>query len=162
MSHRPILTALALLALMLPMVGAGSALAAEGKVTIDLGDVEADGISLSLSGKWLSEALRDSIGESIECDGTDDRDTRKMLLHLRENGEGSRYTMRDGEETTRARRRKGKLELRKFEEGEKPTLVVMPWALGECMLGNPRPMRALGDGFEMTIEKDGELSLRIE
>lgn len=155
-------TALTALALALLVAGAVPAVAKDRKVTLDLEDAEGDGISLTLSGRWLEEAVLDSIGESIDCDGTDDRQTRRMLEHLRAEGEGSSYTMRDGDETTRARRRNGKLELRKYEKGEAPTRVVMPWAMGECMLGNPVPMRKLGDGFEMRIEKDGELSLTID
>lgn len=163
MPRNPTRIAVAVLALTLLVAGAVPGWAGkERKVTIELGDVEGDGITLSLSGEWLNEAVLDSISDSVECDGTDDRATRSMLQHLRERGEGSSYTLRDGDEITRARRRGGKLELRKYEEGEKPTRVVMPWAMGECMLGNPGPMRALGDGFEMTVEKDGELSLRIE
>lgn len=162
MSRNPTLTAVSALALILLVVGSGPARAGNRTLTIDIGDPEGEGISLSLSGKWLNDAVLDSFGESIDCDGTKDRDTRRMLLHLRESGDGSTYTLRDGDRTTRARRRDGRLELRTFEKGEEPTLVVMPWEVGECMLGNPEPMRALGDGFEMRVEKDGELSLRID
>ncbi len=162
MSRTPIQTISAALALALILVAGPAWAGRDRKLTIALGDAEGDGISLSLSGKWLNEAVLDSIGESIECDGTTDRDTRRVLLHLRERGENSSYTLRDGDEITRARRRGGRLELRKHEEGEQPTRVVMPWAIGECMLGNGRPMRTLGDRFEMTIEKDGELRLKIE
>ncbi len=161
MFRRGITAALATLTLAL-LLATAPAVAKERRVTLDFGDEDGEGFSLTLSGEWLEEAVLDSLGETIDCDRTDDRDTRRMLEHLRDEGEGSSYTMRDGDETTRARRRNGRLELRKYEDGEAPTRVVMPWAMGECMLGNPGPMRRLGDDFEMTIEKDGEISLRVE
>lgn len=136
--------------------------AKERSVTLDFGDEDDGGISIRLQGEWLNEVLQDLSEDGIECDAADDKDVREMLLHLRKRGEGSSYTLRDGDEVTKARRRGGKLELRKSEDGEEPTLVVLPWAMGECMLGNPKPMRKLGSDFEMRIEKDGSLSLRVE
>ncbi len=138
------------------------AAAKERSLTLDFGDSKDGGISINLSGDWLAEALLEAVTESIDCDAESDRDVRKMLLHLRQRGEGSSYTMRDEDEVTKAYRRKGKLELHKFEPGEKPTRVVLPWAMGECMLGNPQPLRKLAGDFEMTIEKDGEIKLQID
>ena len=66
MSRNPILKVLVALALILLVAGAGPARAGDRKVTIDLEDAEGEGITLSLSGKWLNEAVLDSIGESIE------------------------------------------------------------------------------------------------
>ncbi len=135
--------------------------AGKKSITLDIGDDD-DGLRINLSGSWLAEAILDGLTDSIDCEDDQDRESRKMLLHLRKNGEGSSYTMREDDEVTKAYRRNGKLEIRKFEPGEEPTLVVLPWAMGECMLGNSKPLRKLGDDFEMRIEKDGEVSLKID
>lgn len=149
-------------ALLCAALFAGGATAKERSVTIDFGDADADGITIRLQGEWLNDVLADLSEDALECDPADDREVREMLLHLRKRGEGSSYTLRDGDEVTKARRRGGRLELRKYESGEEPTLVVLPWAMGECMLGNPKPMRKLGKDFEMSIEKEGSLSFKVD
>lgn len=152
-----------LAALLLVALTLAPASAKERKITIDLGDPAEDGLSFSLSGSWLADKILSEIADDIDCDERTDRDMQGALLHLRRRGNGARYTVRDGDETVRLSRVNGKLEIRKTEPGEEPTHVVLPWAMGECMLGNPKPMRQLGkDGFEMHIEKEGKLRIEVD
>lgn len=152
----------ALTALLVAVLAVVPASAKDRTITIDLGDPDEDGLSLSLSGGWLANEFLSDVVDDIDCDDRQDRDMERALLHLRKKGEGAKYTIRDGDETVQLSRRKGKLEFRKTEPGEKPTYVSMPWAMGECMLGNPKPMRKLGKDFEMSVEKEGSLSLTVD
>ena len=62
---------IAVVALVWVLVAAAGSAAGDRKVTIELGDTEGGGISLSLSGKWLNEMVLDAIaklerGETLE------------------------------------------------------------------------------------------------
>jgi hypothetical protein len=153
----------ALVFLLAATLAAVPASAKERSITIDFGDPDEDGLSLSITGSWLAEQILSEIAEDIDCDERTDRDMQNGLLHLRKRGEGSSYTIHEDDETVRLSRRKGKLEIRKTERGEEPTYVTLPWAMGECMLGNPKPMRKLAkDGFQMRIEKEGHLLIDVD
>ena len=86
-----------------------------------------------------------------------------MLEHLDRKGPGSKYSFTNEEgELIKARRHNGQWEMRVVKDGENDTIISMPWAMAECMLGRDVPAYKGKDKLEFKIEKDGGARIRIE
>lgn len=112
-------------------------------------------VKLELAAGWLSALLRHS---TIECDGSDDRRTRRMAEALDRRGEGAVYEFesRDGDRVV-SRRSRGRLILETFEDDGDHAVVEMPWVLAECWLLGREP-----DGGLARWMADEGVSLRID
>ena len=73
------------------------AVAKDRTITIDVGDPNEGGVSLSLSGSWLAKELLADVAAEIDCDDDADREIRQALLYLRKRGEGARVTVTAGD-----------------------------------------------------------------
>ncbi len=136
----------------------------ERDMTIDIENAEGETLSISLSSNMI-EGILEGLSESEwSCDDSDlDPDTRAMIEHLDRKGEGSKYRFTNDEgETVKARRRGGQWEMEIEKSGENDTVVSMPWAMAECMLGRDVPAYRGKQKMEFKIEKDGGVRIRIE
>lgn len=122
-------------------------------------------VRLELSSGWLS-ALVSRL--DIDCDGSDDRRTRRMAEALDRSGEGGIYEFedRDGDAVV-ARRTRGQLILETTERGGDKAVVEMPWPLAECLMLGREPAGGFSrwmslEGFQLKVDaRDGEDRVRI-
>jgi hypothetical protein len=156
-SIRVVLCALAVALLVAP------AFAGKKDMKIDIENVDGENISIVVSSN-LVDGIIEGLSEDLSCHGDDlEPETRAMLEHLDRHGEGSKYTYTNDEgEKVRARRRDGQWEMKIENEGEKDTVVSLPWAMAECMLGRDVPAYNGRDKLEFKVEKDGGVRIRIE
>lgn len=170
-ARRPVRSlSVALAALFLPAL-AVPALAHDEKPSLEvkIRDAEGKGISVSLSEGFLGGLLAKAAG-TLDCDRSDtDAQTREMLVFLDRSGDGARYrfTDRSDGDVVVGRRDHGQLTLDVTKRDGKTSHVVLPWAMGECMLGRPTSLQRLlqpgGDGrvvFSVDDEDGG--AVRIE
>jgi hypothetical protein len=152
MPRQPLRYAVALAAALLP-----AALAADSGPTFRL-EVDGDDgehVRLELEAGWLTSIVRHA---TFDCDGADDRRTRRMAEALDRGGEGAVFEFedRDGDHVV-ARRSRGQLILVTRERGGDRAVVEMPWKLAECwMLG-----REPAGGFADWLADEG-LTLRVD
>ena len=145
---------------------ASAAIAGDKKkgMTIDIENADGENISISVSSNLVEGIVKGLSENDMSCDRDDlEPETEAMLEHLDRKGEGSRYSYTNEEgKLIKARRRKGQWEMTVVESGEKDTVISMPWAMAECMLGRDVPAYKGKDDLEFKIEKDGGVSIRIE
>lgn len=130
---------------------------ADPRTTLRL-EVESDDgeeVRIELASGWLSALARHA---TIDCDGSDDRRTRRMARTLDRRGEGSVYEFvdSDGDQVV-ARRARGQLILETTDEDGDRAVVEMPWVLAECWMLGRQP----ADGLAGLLS-DGGLALRID
>jgi len=112
-------------------------------------------INLDLSSSWLSSLLA---AADITCDGSDDRQTRRMARELSRRGEGGVYEYRDHDgDRIVARRSRGQLILETRHRDGDRGVVELPWVLAECTMLGREPEGGLG----RYLQREG-LSLRID
>ena len=133
-------------------------------MTIDIENDEGENISITVSSNLVDGIIKGLAENDINCDDSDlDPETRKMLEHLDRKGEGSKYSFTNEEgQLVKARRRNGQWEMTVVKDGEKDTVLSMPWGMAECMLGRDVPAYSGKDDLEFKIEQDGGVSIRIE
>jgi hypothetical protein len=133
-------------------------------MTIDIENDEGENISITISSNMVDGIIKGLAENDINCDDSDlDPETQKMLEHLDRKGEGSKYSFTNEEgQLVKARRRKGQWEMTVVKDGEKDTVISMPWGMAECMLGRDVPAYRGKDDLEFKIEQDGGVSIRIE
>ena len=131
---------------------------------IDIENADGENISIVVSSNLIDGIIEGLSESDLSCDGDElEPDTRAMLEHLDRRGEGSRYVYTNDEgEKIEARRRNGQWEMRIENEGENDTIVSLPWAMAECMLGREVPAYSGKDKLEFKVEKDGGVRIRIE
>jgi hypothetical protein len=137
----------------------------DGKqMTIDIENAEGESLSITVSSDLVDGIIKGLSEKDMSCDRDDlDPDTEAMLEHLDRKGEGSKYSFTNEEgKLIKARRRKGQWEMRVVESSEKDTLISMPWAIAECMLGRDVPAYSGKDDLQFRIEQDGGVNIRIE
>lgn len=133
------------------------------EMTIDIENAEGENISIAISSNLVEGIIQGLSENDMECDATTDEETLAMLEHLDRKGEGSKYSFTNDEgELVKARRRKGQWEMEVVKEGEKNTVISMPWGMAECMLGRDVAAYKGKDELEFKIEKDGGVRIRIE
>jgi len=132
-------------------------------MTIDIENEDGENISITIS-SGLVEGIIEGLAENeMDCDVTSSKETLAMLQHLDRGGEGSKYSyLNDEGELIKARRRKGQLEMEVENSGEKNTIISMPWAMGECMMGRDVAAYKGKDKLEFKVEQDGGIRIRIE
>jgi len=135
-------------------------------------NVEKDGeetLHLQIGSSWLAGLIA---AAEIECDASGDRDVRRMMASLREQGEGGVYEYRDSDDGDRvlARRSRGNLKIETYgRDGDRAT-VEMPWATADCLMGGVAPAGELGDRITKGLanlkidvrDDDSRVRLRIE
>ena len=133
------------------------------QMTLEIESAEGESISVSISADFVGLLAEKLASGAMECEGTNEEDTRAMLEHLSRRGEGSKYTLAKADgEVIRARRKKGQLHLQIEKPDEKVTEVSMPWAVAECMLGHDVPVLRGDDRLALSVEQDGAIRIRIE
>ena len=133
------------------------------EMTIDIETAEGENISLSISSNLVDGIVKGLAENDMECDASTNEETLAMLEHLDRKGPGSKYTFTNDEgEVIKARRTKGQWEMRVVKDGEKDTVISMPWAMAECMLGRDVPAYSGKDEVEFKIEQDGGVRIVIE
>lgn len=133
------------------------------EMTIDIENAEGENISIAISSNLVEGIIQGLSENDMECDATTDEETLAMLEHLDRKGEGSKYSFTNDEGAlVKARRRKGQWEMEVVKEGEKNTVISMPWGMAECMLGRDVAAYKGKDELEFKIEKDGGVRIRIE
>lgn len=116
---------------------------------------DGDQVRLELASGWLSALVRHA---TIDCDGSDDRRTRRMARELDRRGEGGVYEFVDSDgDRVVARRSRGQLILETTDDDGDRAVVEMPWALAECWMLGREPAEGLAG-----IVSDGGLALRID
>lgn len=100
-------------------------------------DVESDEIRVAVSQAVAQGVMESLLGSDLECDRGVEGEFAKLLTQLDRGGPRSTATYRDGENTIHARRRGGKLDLKITGQGSGRIEATMPWAVAECLLGNP-------------------------
>lgn len=133
------------------------------EMTVDLEDAAGERLSISISSDIVEGIIQGLSESDIECETTTDKETLAMLQHLDRKGPGSKYSFTNDEgKQVHARRRKGQWEMEIVKEGENSTIISMPWAMAECMLGRDVAAYRGRDELEFKIEKDGGVRIRIE
>lgn len=135
----------------------------KSEMTIELEGTNGKTISLSISADFVGKLAEELASSNMDCGGTTEEDTRAMLEHLSQRGEGSKYTLqKDDGDVIRARRRKGQLYLLIEKPDQRDTEVSVPWTLAECMLGHAVPALRGDDKLAFSIEQDRAIRIRIE
>lgn len=154
--------ALAALLCVLPTaVGADS----DGSFQLEVDGDDGEHVRIELSTGWIAALVRHA---TIDCEGSDDRRTRRMAEELDRRGEGGVYEFedRDGDEVL-ARRSRGQLILETRERGGERAVVEMPWVLAECWMLGREPAGGLArwiaeKGFDLRVDaRDGDERVRI-
>lgn len=158
----------AVAALALP---ATPAWAGDDKAEIEV-NVEKDGeetLHLQIGSSWLGGLIA---AAEIECEASGDRDVRRMMASLREQGEGGVYEYRDPDDGDRvlARRSRGSLKIETYGRNDKRATVEMPWETADCLMGGVAPAGELGDRIARGLadlkidvrDDDSRVRLRIE
>jgi len=165
------ITPYALVALAVLALPAAKAWAGDDKAELEL-RIEHDGeekINLQIGSTWLGGLL--AMAE-IECDASGDRDVRRMMASLRDQGEGGvfEYVDRHDGDRVLARRSRGNLKIETYgNDGERAT-VEMPWETADCLMGGVAPAGALGDRIAKGLadlkidvrDDDSRVRLKIE
>lgn len=99
-------------------------------------DVEDDEIRVAVSQAVAQGVMESLLGSDLECGRGTDGEFESLLDELDRGGPRSRATYRDGENTIRARRRGGNLDLEITGQGSGKIEATMPWAMAECLLGH--------------------------
>jgi len=131
---------------------------------LEVHDEDGNDLHFEVGSSWLG-ALISAV--DIECEVKSDRDTRRMMKSLREQGEGGvyEYVDDDGDEVI-ARRRKGQLRIESRDDDER-AVVDIPWEVAECLLAGIDPPGDLGrriaaGDVKMKIDvRDDESRVRI-
>ena len=134
------------------------------EMSIDIENADGENISITVSSNLVDGIIRGLSESDMSCDRDDlDPETEAMLEHLDRRGEGSKYSFTNEEgKLIKARRPKGQWEMTVVESGEKDTVISMPWAMAECMLGRDVPAYKGKDELEFKIQQEGGVSIRIE
>ena len=135
------------------------------KFELEVEGEDGEQVRVAVATGWLSALVRHS---SIDCDGSDDRRTRRMATELDRRGEGGVYEFedRDGNRVV-ARRSRGRLILEEVDDDGDRAVVEMPWVLAECLMLGREPAGGLAEwlaeeGFSLRIDaRDGEGRVRI-
>ena len=165
------ITPYALAALALLLVPTTTARADDDKTEIQL-QVEKDGeetLNVQIGSSWLGGLL--AMAE-IECEAARDRDVRRMMASLREQGEGGvfEYVDRDDGDRVLARRSRGNLKIETYGSADERATVEMPWETADCLMGGVAPAGSLGDRLAKGLadlkvdvrDNDSRVRLRIE
>ena len=99
-------------------------------------DIESDEIRVAVSQAVARGVMESLLGSDLECSRGVDGEFESLLTELDHGGPRARAAYRDGENTIRARRRGGKLDLEITGMGSGRIEATMPWAVAECLLGN--------------------------
>lgn len=116
---------------------------------------DGDNVDLRLSSGWLGAIVS---AATLECDGDADRDARRMMESLRDQGEGGVWKDRDRDgDRVLARRAKGQLKIETTDEEGERAFLEMPWELAECLMLGISPPGDLGRRIA-----SGEAKFRVE
>jgi hypothetical protein len=138
--------ALAAALLLLPAAGRAAEApktgASHATLHIEVEGADGENVDLHLSSGWLGALISTA---SIDCDADADRDARRMMESLREQGEGGVWKDRDRDgDQVLARRAKGMLKIQTTETGGDRSYLEMPWEVAECLMLGIEPAGDLG------------------
>lgn len=156
----PSLVSVALFAVVLGLAAAAPS-AGEDERALSL-KVEVEGedgerVSFSISSSGLA-GLISRADFDLDCEGADDRQTRRMMVLLAEKGEGAIYRGEDDDgDPLVGRRRGGQLHIESRDDDGERAEIEMPWPLAECLLLGREPE----GGLRRALDR-GDLELRID
>lgn len=102
-------------------------------------------VDLRVGTGWLSGLLEQV---EVDCDARPDRQTRRMMDSLTEQGEGGVWSGRDDDgDRILARRSSGQLKLESTRRDGGRAVVEMPWPAAECLLLGRTPAEGLGSAL---------------
>lgn len=161
-AHRtsPSLAGVALFGVLLGLTAAAPSAAGEDRalsLKVDVQGEDGERVSFSISSSGLA-GLISHADFDLDCEGADDRQTRRMMALLAEKGEGAIFRGEDDDgDPLVGRRRAGQLLVESRDDDGDRAEIEMPWPLAECLLLGREPE----GGLRRALAR-GDLELRID
>jgi hypothetical protein len=124
---------------------------------VDVQGEDGERVSFSISSSGLA-GLISRADFDLDCEGADDRQTRRMMALLDEKGDGAIYRGEDDDgDPLVGRRRGGRLLIESRDDDGERAEIEMPWPLAECLLLGREPE----GGLRRALAR-GDLEFRID